>query len=381
MNTVPSPTSPVRGVSLRYQPLFSVRITHDYYNMSAGQCPDFRIVPTPDCADLMRTLGMIFRDSGSGFSVAIDQAALPRLRAWTGVDSAAPAGSQGRWSRLTFLLVPENPGFIGITQLPITTSATRQNLHAWNGATIAGDQGQMLGDAKGFGAAALYPVTGTSMAVTAPAGSTVALVDLSGQPVPVAVDNSNGTTCFALSGLPYGRYSVASDNAAAFTATCLYVPDRPPVSLCLCDLLLTQPAADIGIPAAFPLAADGTVTPVALTLPFRSRDTFWRYYVVPQGRSGQFAPDLQITGPATSFVKTVEQLPNGDSAVLFSATKPLSMHQRSPYRFSLSGQRQGANGSRDEISVDWLPAPPATPVWPVKSGDPLTGASEIYVYV
>ena len=97
--------------------------------------------------------------------------------------------------------------------------------------------------------------------------------------------------------------------------------------------------------------------------------------------AAQLSDDLAISGTGTSFSKSTEQLPNGDQAVLFTAGTALPLSQVSSYKFALSGQRQGTNGSRDDIAVAWLPSAPPTPVWPAPSGEALAGSSEIYVYV
>ena len=153
-----------------------------------------------------------------------------------------------------------------------------------------------------------------------------------------------------------------------------------------------DPRPDYGEASAFPVApmppprpgapaSSPAVAGVDLVLPFQPRETYWNYYICSQDRAAKFAPGLQISGAGTTFAKSTEQLPNGDSAVLFAAKTPLPLQQVSQYRFQLSGQRHGANGSRDAVSIAWLPAAPAWPVWPAPSGDPLAGSSEIYVYV
>lgn len=388
--------APMPGARTGYITLFDVRFEHGFYNASGGTCPDFRVVPTPDCATLMSQLGMVFKDHGDGFSVLVTAARAAAMIAWVrGRYVAAPPG-QGYWSWLSFLLVPTNPGFVGITSLPITTNPMQQNLHLDN-RTAQAAGGRML--IAGSGDDALYPVTGASWSVPTPAGRSAALCDLSGAPVTVRTSVSDDQTQFDLSSLPYGWYSVALTSktgrpvaAKGFAATKLYVPQNP-LSLVVLDLLLTQPVPGAGSADAYPIPpmqAPPTATtvptpadiqPVALTIGFQSRATYWRYYVVAQGR-GRFADDLAISGGTVRFSKSAKTLPNGDHAVLFTAGSALPLHQRAPQRFALSGHRQGVNGSRDAISIARLPTAPATPVWPLAaSGDVLSGSSEIFVYV
>lgn len=388
--------APMAGARTGYITLFDVRFEHGFYNGSGGVCPDFRAVPTPACATLMGQLGMVFKDHGTGFSVLVTQARAAALIAWVRSRYVAAPPGQGYWSWLSFLLVPTNPGFVGITNLPITTNPMQQNLHLDN-RTAQAAAGRML--IAGSGDDALYPVTGASWSVPTPAGRSAALRDLSGAPVTVRTSVSDDQTQFDLSSLPYGWYSVALTGktgrpvaAKGFAATKLYVPQNP-LSLIVLELLLTQPVAGTGTPDAYPIPpmqapptavtmpTPAEIQPVALTIGFQSRATYWRYYVVAQGR-GRFADDLAITGETVTFSKSGKTLPNGDHAVVFTTGTALPLHQRAPQRFALSGHRQGADGSRDAISVVRLPTAPATPVWPLASpSDALSGSSEIFVYV
>jgi hypothetical protein len=396
--TSPQAASTAPAGATTWVPLFNVQFYHNYYNASNNACHDFTVTPTPDCAQLMASLGMLFKDLGAGFSVLIDQARIPAMIAYLGLHYAAAQTGAGYWTKLSFVLVTNNPNFLDITLLPITTNPMAQGIYTSNLETRVTSGLMLLGGTSGA-AAALYPITGAGLSVATPQGATATLRDISGAAVPVATTPSGTVTRFALGSLPFGQYSVtfADESGTAVPATkgapttWLYVPVSPP-SFCLLDLLLTQPTPSDGDPAAFPVAPmtppqsgapapDPSLTPVTLVLPFRSRKTYWNYYICSQDRKAKFAPGLQITGTGTTFTKSVEQLPNGDPALLFAARTPLPLQQVSKYRFQLSGQRNGTNGSRDEISIDWLPAAAATPVWPLPSGDQLAGSSEIYVYV
>jgi len=383
-------TSP-RAIASGYVTLFSVAFRHDYYNASGGICPDLTATPAPDTAQLMTSLGMLFKDQGTGFAVLIDAGRIPALlTSLTGTSAGAPG--QGLWTRLSFLLAARNPDFIGITNLPITTNAAKQNLYASNLTAVMPGQTIMIGDGEGLGTDALLPVTGASLTVPTPASGAVMLTDISGATVDAPAQTGASGTTFDLSHLPWGRYALAFTGASGKAVqpprsyrgpqAWLYLP-QPPQSLCLLDLLLAQPAAGMGDPAAFPVvpSASRPVAPVHLTVPFAARATYWSYYIVSQARTGRLAPDLQITGKGADFDKSSAALPNGDEAVLFTSTTPLTLEQRSHYHFALAGARQGASGSRDAIRVDRLPVAPPSPVWPSSAAEPLSGSSEMYVYV
>jgi hypothetical protein len=381
-----APTQGTAASAARYLTLFSVSIRHDYYNDRHDRCPDLRVRPTPACAALMASLGLLFRDLGTGFAVLVPQAKAEALASYV-----AGRGPASTW--LSFLLVPTNPQFVPITALPIDTNLRASNLHLTNLRTDASEQ---LPDGDGTkpdivltgttaGATALLPVTGSTLTVPTPTARTARLADLAGARVSAPASAAAGATSFDLSGFPYGLYSVRYEDSSGRPAAAprgaqaehLYVPTAP-TSLCLLDLLLARPDGAEAHAAAFPLAGEA-IRPVALTIGFTARETIWRYFVVAQGRSSRFAEDLAISGEAASFDRSGARLPNGEEAALFTASAALPLRRRSPHRFRLSGQRQNGSGARDEIEIDRLPTAPAAPVWP--SGDPLEGASEIYVYV
>jgi hypothetical protein len=390
-----------RSVNSSFTPLFTVQFQHSYYNAAGGKCPDFKVVPTPDCAKRMASLGMLFKDLGAGFVVLIATSRVSALTDYLLSLYSSESPGAGYWSWLSFLLVPANPDFIGFTSLPITTNPMQQNLHLSNMAVQASEDVLTLAGSAGSGPApqSFYPVTGASLAVSVPQGLTATLADLSGKAVSAAMVASDTATSFDLTNLPYGYYTLGFRNAQGQAAPVpkgyagptawLYVPASPQ-SLCVLDLLLTQPAQGAGVPSAYPVpvmpappdsgSAPASIQPVTLTLPFDARGTYWSYYIVPQ-TAGQLSEDMAISGSGTSFSKSSEMLPNGDQAVLFTAGTALPLSQVSSYKFTLSGQRQGPNGSRDDIAVNQLPSAPPTPVWPAASGEALAGSSEIYVYV
>lgn len=382
--------------------LFSVGFQHAYYNADGGQCRDFKVAPTPACARLMSSLGIIFRDNGAGFAVFIDTG---RVGAMASYVRDAYAGGAPAWPHLTFVLNLANPLFIGVTDLPITTSPLQQNLYASNLATTASGGQIFLGPQATLGTDDLLAVTGPGLSVAVPAGCAATLTDLAGRTVGQTSPIGQRQASFDLSRQPYDIYTATFTSPSAAPPPpqqFLYVPPRP-VTMCLLNLVLSPPPGSTADTAAFPLPTlpaagvaptAAAVQAVDLQLAFAARDTIWQYYVVSPGRRGNLGPDLGITGidtPATaklpvkasqvSFARVAQVLPNGDQAQTFTASDALPLLQRSPYVFRLSGHRQGPNGGRDQISVARLPVAPVAPVWPGASGDEMTGRSEMYVYV
>lgn len=372
--------------------LFRVQFRHSYYNAADEQCPDFRVEPTPACARLVARLGIVFRDQGVGFSVAIPRARVGALMQLIANSFCAAPEGHGAWARLSFLLICTNPNFIGLTALPLDTCPTRENLYATNVQTHERGGALMLGDGQGLGAEALHTVTGPTLSLPMVGDGTITLYDLSGCPVRVVTGSTGTETTVSLASLPQGLYTITCVPPAAYAGpgSVLYVPARP-ISFGLIDLVLAQPAPGVGDPAAFPVAwvppSSGTSaampSTIDLVLPFAARKTYWQYYVVSCDKQRRLGDDLSIQGYDMVFKSTAVVLANGDPALLFEADPPqgLPLRQRSPFRFTLSGHRRGADGSRSTISVDRLPAAPADPVWPASSGSFLDGNSEIYVYV
>ncbi len=387
------------GPSAGTATLFQVSFRHGYYNALDGRCPDFSVVPTPDCAALMGRLGLGFRDTGTGFLVQVPAARLPALAGYLASRFGDGPDGQGYWTRLSFQLVLRNPAFFDVTALPLDTTPVGGNFHADNLAvhkhkSVTGQGTQFIFGGQGGAAPAIYPLTGPSLAIPVSKAASVSVCDLSGAAVATATVPA-GTATVSLCGRAYGLYTISVSPASAYAgpAAVLYVPGRP-VAAGLLELLLAQPTPGTGQRAAFPIGplpfpptapqppATVPSRTVPLVLEFEARRTTWQYYVVSQDGRGAFGDDLSITGEGATFQRSPEPvtLPDGQSAVLFASSSPLPLRQHSPYKLRLRGQRRGPAGSRDPVAVDRLPVAPAFPVWP-SEGDPSSGRSEIFVYV
>ena len=174
------PAPPPGGTNNSFIPLFTVRFQHGYYDATGGECPDFKVVPTPDCASLMTSLGMIFRDQGTGFRVFISQARVAAMIGYVSNHGSDATMGAGYWTWLSFLLVPTNPHFVGLTHLPITTNPMQQNLHASNLQTTTRNGELVLSDGTGQGQGAFYPVSGPAISVPVTPGYSPVLTNLSG---------------------------------------------------------------------------------------------------------------------------------------------------------------------------------------------------------
>lgn len=398
-----------------FLPLFDVSIRHGYYNAddngTVAPCGDFDIVPTPSCVETMQSFRMVFKNQGTGWTVYILDSMRPDLARYVADNAIVGPEGPEYWSRLTFLLVPRNPLFVGITELPIATSPLKQNFYLSNRTAHTTDAGTVLCEGEAVDAATLRSITGQEFTVTIPLDAQFIVRDIAGQAVvtvsakePQPPDSSNAviavkdgkkTILIDLGSNPYGFYTLECTDApghpiatSGFPEQVIYVPTRPQ-PLGLVDLLFTAPTSDSA--GVYPLPRPDEANPdganpdeaapvAAYLLPFQARETYWYYYVVSQ-RPLSWLTDLRIDADGVGFTRDPApvRLPTGDLAIRFRSDEALRLRRYPPQRFRLSGRRKGAGTASNPIEVYPLPAAPAQPVWPDETPD--TCMSQIYVYV
>jgi len=59
-------------MSIQFQPLFNIQLLHDYYNMHERRCVDFDIIPTEDCASLMKNIQILHKNYKDKFLTVIN---------------------------------------------------------------------------------------------------------------------------------------------------------------------------------------------------------------------------------------------------------------------------------------------------------------------
>ena len=378
--------TPVDGILT----LFEIGFRHAYFNRQDGTCPGLlRAQPTKASAAAMARLGLSFHARSTGFAVCVPQSRMAALAAYIANSARPQAAPAGCWAWLSFEVAAEDSGFLGMTALPLDFAPNAAKFHVSNLATATGHDGLHFAGTAPRGQK-IFAVRGPKIAAPTREGRTAQIVDLSGQPLAIAASDAAGASSFDLASQPYGfytlQYTPATAKGAGAPSSFVYAP-RGDAAFCTIDLVLAQPAEDVGDPNAFPLPPPGgTAQPppprtVALDLAFEARSTLWRYYVVSQAARGRLASNVAISGTAATFAKTDATLPNGERALAFSADTPLPLRQASPYRFALAGHRKGKDGSKDPIAVAQLPTPSPQPVWPDPGGNAMAGLSEIYVYL
>lgn len=402
-----------RPRGIQYESLMQVSLLHDYYNRSGWRCPDFRAVPIPACAALMKSLGMLFRDDGIGFSVLYSVRHKDELIAYLRRQAGSIGSGAGPWSRLSFVLLLQNQYFVNFTKIPVTTDSATENFYFTN-QQAHGRNPIILNPGKKVSVRQLLQRVGTQYRVEVdPAEvSRVEVRDISGEvvickPVRVPAGTNPGIPYEVIyldfSLLPEGKYLIqrygrsSSEQVAPEDAVLYTLSSGAP--LCFIDLLLANPG-DGSSRGIYPVqdlrGPDTSIKSVRYELRFDRRSTVWNYYVVPMPQD-KTLDDLEIItvrpeGPdAPVFEPQGEKpLPNGQLAQQFVSDRSIPLQEQSEYNFRLLGRV--ASGFESDIPLVDIPLVNRLPVASNQQVIPQAGRnasgsrddtvySQIYVYV
>lgn len=412
--------SPPSVEGTRYRVLYTVHFEHKYYNLNGGQCPDFRVQATQSTATLMKSLGLLLVDFGTGFSVVCPHDLLPMVVAfvkknkniWKNggpdeerekerADQLSEQEQYGYWKRLSFVLICRNPAFVGISNIPLSFNPSARNFYfsnqfahtVYDGEGADGEPVNLLNSGDQVNRRETHLLLPQSLDVLPDADVVSILVyDLSGQVVMVvpgpasSPPGRDGPIAVDFVGYPGGLYTITYlylDGLEQVFRTGL-LTIATPQPMCFIDLLFCQPTLDA--PGIYAVTADGDLPTdaVEFVLRFTNRSTRWVYYVAPQTRQGTLAElaieDLKpVDGGDITFTPGQKvRLATGVLATPFTASGLLGLWQQSPYCFQLSGRREGAFSS-NPIWVPNLPVAPGYPVLAQKGSE--ESWSEVYVYV
>lgn len=325
-----------------YERLMQVSIRNNYYNNLESRCPDFVVYPTRATSGLMRSLGLLFKDDGFGFSVLYDTTreenlvSFLRMQADAGEpEPKSEAGRKGVWTRLSFALCLKNMYFVNFTRIPINTNPTRRNFYFSNQNAREKDSGKVILNRENrVNGSELVPVTAAQHSV--PVSKKVEFVQVSaisgvkviseprcvpvagaetrdpetikkfkdiGPPVPLPVFQCTDVIYLDFSLLPEDKYTIKKvgyDGQPVGKPQEILYTSSYPIPLCFIDLLFTDPTATgtselppqvQGIYPIRNLWSDSEtrkVYPVEYHLEFGRRKTIWSYYIVPQPDSERF---------------------------------------------------------------------------------------------
>jgi|GEM_PF-6063783 len=57
---------------IQFQPLFTIQLIHDYYTKHEKRCTDFDIVPTDECASLMKKMQILYKNHNNKFFTVVN---------------------------------------------------------------------------------------------------------------------------------------------------------------------------------------------------------------------------------------------------------------------------------------------------------------------
>ncbi len=402
---------PTRAEGAFYEVLMRVSFEHAYYNLEDGACPDFSVQPTGITAALMKSLSLVFRDEGTGFSVLYDRGRKGALcnflqRQGQTVDELLPEF----WTRLSFLLVPRNPYFLNITNLPIDASLTDwryylTNMEAHGAVLILLNTGDVVTKDEILPVTEQETVVPVDMRFEYVEARAISGVTVLREPCSPTRDYGNGRIVtqnlnavhMDFSTVPQGKYTIGRvTHFGAFEPWQVGVYADDSLSpFAFVDLLFSQPKDSAGgiYPVVLnPSGVGGAVEPVSYTLAFEARSTQWLYYVVQQAASDPFerlrieseSGDISFNGPFFPI-----ELPNGDEAAFFASEQALLLRQQSPYNFRLLG-RHAKGSRREEEILKRMPVSSAAQVTPksdmltairARAAPKADGNSTMYVYV
>lgn len=376
-----------------YQTLMRVAVHHTYYNSSGFLCPDFGFTPTPASAALMTKLGLIFRAEETGFSVLYDEIRSADLLQYL----RRQANEKGEvWTRLSFQLPLESDYFVNLTEIPITTDASRENFyfsnqraHPWEGLLLL-NPGRRADERQ------LLPVVPGQLPVPAEIEGqmidTVEVYDIAGDRVlcvPRCVTNEaarfkrpEDLTCcdkgtdqctnpiyVNFASLREDRYTLALLDGAGdpiVEPTNVLWTSFYPMPLCFIDLLFTSPTGRK--PENYPVRGlfsdDPEIVTTDYTLRFERRSTLWNYYIVPPG-PGTLADlyienlspfPVEFVGPCKVF------LADGREAFRFLSKQRLPLQEQPECNFRLRGKHK--HWPHERTLVDRLPAASSQQVLP-----------------
>jgi hypothetical protein len=371
----------------RYERIMRVSIKHRFYNSSKEECRDFAMAPTSTTVSLMRRLGLLFKDEGTGFSVLYNKNHETSLLEWL---KRQKNKDKQLWTRFSFVLTSNNPYFVNRTKIPINTNASTKNFYFTNqdAHRPEGGQGKAILNPNGYvSEESQFEVANTQVAIeVSDDTSEVEVCDVSNEVVlrksryeepNAAMEGASKVMYLDMAHLPEDLYTIRClSREGDPIGTDLKVVYHPmsPSPLCLINLLFTNPTGEPeGIYPVASFDSGNSISPVHYELVFKERSTFWNYYIIPRGSKpleglrivnldpGPSAPCYQpFDGPCCV------RLANGAKAYRFVSKEPLQLVQQPQVRFQLQGRRSSLLGASD-ILMDRLPAASVQQVLPMRA--------------
>jgi hypothetical protein len=388
-----------------HEQLFEVALEHDYHeNLGDARCFDFDVYPNVRTQQLMRSLGLLFRNDGSSFSVIYDTSRLEDLAHFLANNRTPKSATHPfePWTYLSFFLVARNPRLTTVTDIDLSLSPLDWNFY-FNNEDFA-----VLPTPSGR-APSVYktplPLRPARFCVDIPEGG---MAVIRNEPGVTAQKIDTAERPQTSLGPPY-YFDLSQNFEGFYTLDVMNAEERAlhlegkrapkldpfiytlaePAPLCFFHVLLCRPHPTMKghYPVAFGPSGEGPrVSTIRYLVRFAPRRTRWVYRVVPRTDLSMTYSIEATSAPSGERLPTFEALapetePNGARCLPFASHEDLPLLRRSPYRLRLLGQKKGGS---PRVLVDPLPVASAHQVlrrFPEGDEASTTYASHIYVHI
>lgn len=352
-----SANSPTEPRKYQYKTLMQVDTFNTYYNESGDRCADFRIYPTAATQSIMHSLGLLFRENSTGFSILYNERREEGLIQYLKThgtkahDGQKNAGQIEYWSKLSFIVALYNPLFVNFTDLPFNVDLTARNIylsnnmaHQDNDEIILNENNYVSSSCSNFieviptKYAVPYSIEVDGKSIEA---TRVTVTSISGEEVlsePQEHKERSDMAYLNFGTVPEGLYTIKwlIETEIVFQEKVIYTTAYP-TPLCFIDLLFSRPAEDT--PGIYPVNLEskkGSINSVLYHLKFKARDIHWVYWIIS---SSQPVENMRIKTDGDSNIHfygpTRGVIPTGETAWSFVSDQVIPMRERSPLRFKL----------------------------------------------
>ena len=345
-----------------YKKLLEVAVDHEYGSLSK---PYFNIVPTADCAELLKNTALLFRPDKDSFKLLYSCIK----------DSDEVLKPIDEQLKFRFYLKLEYADFHNISDLPFEGN----KIYYFSNATSAADGDKLLLNSES-------PVKThvTEEDLYDFSSQTLRIDEESPVPVTYAIHTQEGLEIYSktitpVEGRIFHEYNFSHRPAGLYELRKNGIKEK---SFYADNSLLQNRTFAVleihtgeGIPADYVITKnDGTVTARSYSLKFKSRSTTWRYFVIPQYSTLEDDDTLVIEGNSEiTFSAGVEEiLPSGESAFVFKSA--------SAFPVKKTAQKSIALKKEDGVSktlINHLPNPVASSL----SFEEEKVYSDIFVYI
>ncbi|MEM9820738.1 MAG: hypothetical protein AAF985_06685 [Bacteroidota bacterium] len=355
-------------MTTRFEPLFEIQLKHNFYQ--DDRCPDFQLLPTPACQQMMQKLGLLFRSNQYGAFVLYKfmEGETPLIQSLE-----APVA-------LSFLLSLKNPNLLNYTDLPLQSG--RVQYYFSNESKQAGSEGNIrINEADFAGLADVMPFVGTHFPVEVNAvGDKKVKVELSNQSGKVLVDQ-------VVEDQQYFHLHLGAQDPGQYRIS---VADQPPFRVYYEPAVHDQHFGliELQINPKDQRLFDKEKSCV-FDICFKSRSTVWRYYIVNQRSEQMKTFKIVDKTSAVQFTEGEEVLmPDGNKAMRFAsivdAVKQQGIELKERYnghfQLELYGEVQQLGGRRSKKTMI-LPNANAQQVRIEQSNEGFQAFSDLYIYV